>query len=102
MKKMTKDAQNGGKLYLGIFLGFIFAGCAGAAFPYKFYYLDLKTFDGTLIADKEEHDMPVTVCKLDPAGDHTCVVMMKADFQSLYLDYLDVKDKLVACEAKLP
>ncbi len=99
MKKTTVVALNGGRFYLGVLMGALLVGCAGAAFPFKFYYLDLNTFDGILTADKPADDLNVSVCKLDQAGDHTCVVMIKSEFQALYLDYLDVKNKLNTCES---
>lgn len=72
--------------------------CAGAAFNYKWYGLDAVRYDGVITGPTATDDLPLSVCAPDPQGPGKCVVMLEPEFKALRLDYLDTKNKLIACE----
>ncbi len=100
MKKILTVDRSGIKFCFGFLLGLLIVGCAGVSFPYKWYYPEPASFDGVLLGDKPEHDLPLSVCQKDAQGNHGCVTMLKADFKALYTDYLDTKQRLISCEGK--
>ena len=82
----------------GCIAGIALMGCAGVAFPYRWYYPELVSYDGKLLASKPENDLQASVCAKDAQGEHGCVVMLKKDFKALVLDYMDTKDQLIECQ----
>jgi hypothetical protein len=83
---------------LGLLFGVVLVGCVSAKFPYNFYYLDLKSYDGTLTGDKPVDDLPASTCAIGPDKEHGCVVMLKASFETMYEDYIQTKNDLNACQ----
>lgn len=98
MNLKTTVARTGSGFFGGLAFGFLLIGCVSASFSYKWYYLEPVSFDGKLLGSSPDKDLDLSVCKNDAQGNHTCVVMLKSEFQSLYLDYLDIQNKLKSCE----
>lgn len=83
---------------VGLTLGVLLVGCAGVSFPYKWYYPELTSYQGTLLGTKPAEDLDASICAKDDQGEHGCVVMIKKEFKAMTLDYLDTKQKLIDCE----
>lgn len=81
---------------LGLLLGIVLIGCAG--FSYRYYGLDLPSYDGTLLGPEPKDDIDFKRCMPDDFDKNKCVVMLHEDAMRLKQDYLDTKDKLKACE----
>ena len=83
---------------LGILSGFLFTGCVSATFAYKWFYPEFLSYQGKLLAHLPADDLDGKVCEKDAQGNHTCIVMLKPEFMAMYTDYLDLQNKLIACE----
>lgn len=83
-------------LFKGIIIGFLLAGCAAASFSYKYYGMQIASYDGKLLGVKPEDDKDFTICK-----DNQCVVMLTNDFFALKQDYMDLQNKLIACQKEI-
>lgn len=79
----------------GLVLGFLISGCAGATFAWKYYGLQMASYDGKLLDVTPEGDKDLKECQ-----NYNCVAMFTSDFYSFKQDYVDCKDKLIACEKK--
>lgn len=80
---------------IGLFLGMLLMGCASVSFPYAWYYPNFKSYEGTILAHDPSNDLDGTVCGIDPkTGEHGCVVMIKAPFKAMVLDYESCKTKV--------
>lgn len=83
---------------LGVFVGFLLMGCAGATFAYNYYGLQAASYDGKLLAINQANDMDLSTCAPTPTTTGQCVVMLGPDFYSLKQDYLDCQNNLIACQ----
>lgn len=83
---------------LGLLLGIVLIGCAG--FSYRYYGLDLPSYDGTLLGPKPEDDISFSVCKPDDQSKGKCVVLKADEFFRLKQEYQDMQERLKACEKK--
>lgn len=86
------------KFIYGIVLGFLLAGCVGATFAWQYYSLSIASYDGKLLAVEPANDKDFTICAPDSNVKGKCILMLAADFYALKQDYLDVQNKLIACE----
>lgn len=75
-------------------------GC-GATFSYRHYGLDARSYDGSLLGPDPKQDLPLKVCEPDAVSTGKCMVMLAAEFYRLKADYLDMANRLIACERKL-
>lgn len=95
---------------MGLLLGVLLVGCAGAAkFGYKYYGLDLPDYDGKLLGPAEKDDLPFRQCQPDDfvtASDvhdlskGKCVVLFSDEFFRLKADLMDTRQKLIECQKK--
>ena len=83
---------------LGLLLGVLVTGCISATFNFKWYYPEFLSYEGKLLGKRPSEDLDSKICQRDQQGNSGCVVMLKAEFQALYLDYLDLQNKLIRCE----
>lgn len=73
------------------------AACTSSADLY--YGLEVpKDVRGTLLGATEEDDVPLTECYARPGKKSPCVVMFSSEFFKLRRDYLEMKERLKACE----
>lgn len=88
-----------GKAFVfGTLFGLFLAGCVSANFAYRWYYLEPVSYDGKLLGPSPDKDIDLSVCKKDSKGAHSCVVMLKDEFKAVYLDYLDLQNRLAECQ----
>lgn len=89
-------------ILVGLVLGFLIAGCAGATFAYKYYGIDSVRYDqGKLLGPKPENDIPFNACEPSAQSKHPCVIMFASEFFKLKQDYMDTQDKLNQCQSSL-
>lgn len=87
-------------ILVGLSLGFLIAGCAGATFAYKYYGIDGVRYDqGKLLGPKPENDIPFDRCQPTSQVKTPCIVMFTGEFLKLKQDYMDTQNKLQSCEA---
>lgn len=75
-------------------------GC-GATFSFRHYGLDAKSYEGTLLGPDPKQDLELSVCEPDEVEKGKCIVMLRDEFYRLKLEYLDISNRLIACERKL-
>jgi len=93
-----KIVQNGKSFAVGFLFAITLIGCAGVTFPYKWFYPDLKSYEGILIGDRPSNDLDASECIKGSSGEHGCVVMLKPEFKAMYNEYLDMKQKIITLE----
>lgn len=71
---------------------------AAASFPYRYYVLKADRFEGTLVGDKPQNDLPLSVCAPETGKQGKCLVMLKDAYLKLKSDYLDLQTKLKDCQ----
>lgn len=71
------------------------ASCA-SAFPYKWYGIDVD--NQKLLGPKPEQDLPLSVCRGEPAQTGKCVALTSDEFSKLMEDYLEKTERLKNCE----
>ena len=94
LSRFEKHALIAGLLLLAII------GC-GATFPFKHYGLDAQNYDGTLLGPDPKQDLPLSECKPDERVRGKCVVMLSSEFFRMKFNYLDISNRLIACERRL-
>lgn len=86
----------------GFSIGFLFGllllvSCA--AFPYRYYGIQVENWEkGKLLGEEEKDDLPLKVCKPDEASQGKCVVMMVDEFHRLRDKYIELEERLKGCE----
>jgi len=84
---------------LGFLAALILASCAG--FSYRYYGMDQVIFDhGVLLGPSPNDDLPFSKCA-PSGGENLCVVMFAEEFFAFKREYLDLRDRLEACEKKI-
>lgn len=79
-------------------LAFALAACA--SFPYRWYVIDPDT--GMLKGQKPKDDLRMSeVCKPDAIDKAKCIGMLQAEFDRLMSDYVEMRERLKACEDSL-
>ena len=81
----------------GMLLGMSLSACA-AFFPYKYYGIDCKECQGTLLGKAPKDDIPLTACKPDAQVKGKCVVLFVDEFERLRADLIEYQKRLEACE----
>lgn len=83
-----------------VLLGAMLATACGAAasYPYRYYVLRADSYKGTLVGNKAENDLPLAVCAPESGKEGKCLVMLKDAYLQLKADYLDLQNKLAACQ----
>lgn len=76
---------------------FVILGCAG--FSYRYYGLDAKSYEGTLLGPSPQDDLPLSTCQPDPTNKGKCVVLYKDEFYKFKADYQNVVSQLKACQS---
>jgi hypothetical protein len=89
--------QLGTNFAFGLLLGALLVGCAG--FSYRYYGLDVPSYEGKLLGPKPELDKPFSVCKPDDVMKGKCVVMIQDEFFRMKQDYEETKRMLKDCQA---
>lgn len=85
------------------FLGASISACVSATFGYRYYNLEVVSYDGFLRGATAADDRPFEVCKpdpQDPQGQNKCTIMLTVDAYRLKQDYLSIKNDLIRCEQK--
>lgn len=72
-------------------------GCAGK-WPYKPYGLDADSYSGWLRGPNPENDVALELCKPDIHAKGKCYVIFAEDYHRLRTEYLDMQERLKACE----
>lgn len=83
---------------LGLIAGLCLFGCAGAAFPYRYYALDAESYSGSLRGPEPKDDISLLECRPSDSDKAPCMVMRTDSFLKVKLEYKDMQDKLKACE----
>lgn len=79
----------------------ILVACSTAGIPYKNYVLDLVEYDqGALRGPEPEDDLAVEICKPDEQDLDKCIVLLKAEWDRLQRDYIDLLERLKSCESQ--
>lgn len=71
---------------------------AVAQFSYHYYGLNAASYEGNLLGPTPAQDLPFATCKPTPGKASPCVAMLKDPFLALKADYLDLQNKLSACQ----
>lgn len=77
--------------------------CASAAFPYKYYGLDLA--GGRLLGPNDKDDLPLTLCDVADEDDtgrgkplSKCWVVFPDELRRMKTDYIETIERLKECE----
>lgn len=87
-----------GKSFLAGFMACLLIVLAGCAWGYRSYYLRMATYDGKLIADRVENDLPLTFCTPTQVDKNPCVVMFREEFYKLKRTYERMRIELNDCQ----
>lgn len=71
---------------------------ACSSFPYKYYGMELPSYEGTLLGPEPEDDLPFKECAPDEITKGKCVVMFIAEFELLKMELEELRARLKACE----
>lgn len=82
---------------MGIVAGFFVMGCAGATFAWKYYGMQMATYDGKLLGPTPADDKDISTCQ-----GNNCVVMYSRDFYAVKQDWLQCHTDLDACQRRCP
>jgi len=81
--------------------GLLVVSCGSAQFPYDYYGVDVPSYEEGELFDARNPDRKIRFKTCDPetppAGEK-CVVLLADEFETLVLDYLDIRERLKACE----
>lgn len=87
-----------GKVILGFISGLILSACVGSVFPFKYYTLDAKSYEGKLLGPTEDKDLLLSMCAPSQADKAPCIVLFTSEFLRLKDNYLkcqiDLEDAL--------
>lgn len=83
-----------GKLTYGFITGLIISGCLSAEFPFKYYTLEAKSYDGKLLGPIADKDLLLSMCSPSEADKAPCLVLFTAEF-------LRLKDSYLKCQVDL-
>lgn len=81
----------------GIAIGFLLAGCV-SAIGYRYYGIDAKSYEGTLLGPKPKDDIPFHSCEPDEQNKGKCVVMLTDDFKAMATELLQLRVALKDCQ----
>lgn len=85
---------------LGAVSAFLITACAGAGFAYKFYGMQLASYEnGKLLGPTEKDDLPLSVCAPDASSQGKCVTMLSSEFFRLKTDFMMLEQQLQDCQA---
>jgi hypothetical protein len=73
------------------------ASCA-STFPYRWFGLDAKNYEGTLLGPKPKDDLPFSTCEPDDVTKGNCVVMLVEEFHRMRAKYVELQQRLKSCE----
>lgn len=77
--------------------------CGSAQFPYDYYAIDLPSYEeGELLPQNEDlPNLPLSTCDPTTAPEgEKCVVVLAEEFRQLVLEYIEMKERLKACEER--
>ena len=93
---MIRIPDQSGIRYFALILLLFLVSCA--SFSYRFYFLRAASYDGKVIADKPENDIPFSRCQPSEKDQNPCVVMFREEFYRMKGDFQDMRLRLDACE----
>jgi hypothetical protein len=74
-------------------------GCGAASpFGYRYYGLKPDSYKGTLEGDKQENNLPLSVCSPDAKDKNKCVVLLTRDAFRLKEEVLRLRQQLKDCQ----
>lgn len=82
---------------LGVMLAVTACGVA-AQFNYRYYSVGADHYEGVLRGPTEKDDLPFSTCKPSQGKAAPCIAMLKDPYLQLKADYLDLQNKLSACQ----
>lgn len=82
----------------GIGIGFLISACAGVSWNYKYYGMDLVSYDGTLLGKTPADDLSFHLCQPDDKVKGKCVVMLVDEFERLRMDKAREDEQLKDCQ----
>lgn len=80
----------------GFSLG-VFVSCS-TGFGYRYYGLEIPTYQGMLLGPEQKDDIPFSVCQPDGVEKGKCMVMLADEFFALKRDFKETKQRLIECE----
>jgi hypothetical protein len=84
-----------GRTVVGFAFGLILSACLGAnLFPFKYYTLEAKTYDGKLLGPTSDQDLLLSMCSPGEADKAPCMVIFTSEF-------LRLKDAYKKCQVDL-
>jgi len=74
-------------------LGIGLASCGGSAaqFPFRYYNLQANKYDGSLVGDKPENDLPLRKCEPNAQDRAPCQVLLSSELKRLKISYLNLQ-----------
>lgn len=85
---------------LGAVSAFLITACAGLSFSYKFYGMQLASYEnGKLLGPTAADDLPMTTCQPDASAVGKCVVLATSEFYRLKADFMMLEQQLQDCQA---
>ena len=83
-----------GKIGLGFISGLILSACVGSVFPFKYYTLDAKSYEGNLLGPTADKDLLLSMCSPTQGDKAPCIVLFTSEF-------LRLKDAYIKCQIDL-
>jgi hypothetical protein len=83
-----------GKIGLGFISGLILSACVSATFPFKYYTLEAKSYEGRLLGPIADKDLLLSMCSPSEADKAPCMVLFTSEF-------LRLKDAYLKCQVDL-
>lgn len=90
-----------GKVVSGFIAGVIISGCLSAQFPFKYYTLEAKSYEGKLLGPTSDRDLLLTLCSPSEADKAPCMVLLTSEFLRLKDAYLKCQDDLKSAQRGL-
>lgn len=84
----------------GLLLGLLPLGCAGVG--YRYYGLDAKSYEGTLLGPAPKYDLPFASCAPTASVKSPCVVILQDEFFKMKQELLQLRQDLQTCQGVSP
>lgn len=93
MQKQT--GPRGVSFVIGVSLATLLWGCVSAIFPYKYYGIQMATWDGRLLGKTPADDLDLKMCMPTNGNLAPCSIIFNSDLQRLIVDYKDKENQII-------
>lgn len=93
-----------GRLVYFLLGALTFTACGGAAatFPFRYYNLKARSYEGALEGATDKDDLPLSTCAPRQGNLNPCQVMLSAETQRLKVAYRNLQIELEEAQRRCP